>query len=81
MASSIWHAAPDPWQGPETYLPNSAVRDSTHCLTEDFCVLDGQHYFIRCVLELPLIGAPGECFAFGVWSTLSKRISTFRRAF
>jgi hypothetical protein len=66
-------AKPDFWQGPEDYLPNSTVRDSAHCLTEDFCVLDGEHYFIRCILKLPLVGAPGEHFGFGVWSTLSKK--------
>jgi hypothetical protein len=66
-------AKPDPWQDPPIYLPNSAVTNSTHCLTEDFCVLDGQHYFVRCVLQLPLLGMQGKCFAFGVWSTLSKQ--------
>lgn len=67
-------AKPDAWQDPEVQLPNAAVMTSAHCLTEDFCILDGEHYFIRCVLELPLIGAPpGEHFAFGVWSSLSKQ--------
>ncbi|MGB6487706.1 MAG: DUF2199 domain-containing protein [Steroidobacteraceae bacterium] len=67
-------AKPDLWQGPEDRLPNSMVASSANCLTEDFCVLDGEHYFIRCVLRLPLVGAPsGEYFAFGVWSSLSKK--------
>jgi hypothetical protein len=66
-------ARPDFWQDSEQPLPNSAIAGSTHCLTEDFCVLDKQHYFIRCVLRLPLIGAPEECLGFGVWSTLSEK--------
>jgi hypothetical protein len=66
-------AKPDFWQAAEVYLPNSAVKNSANCLTEDFCVLDGEHYFIRCVLKLPLVGAPGEHLGFGVWSTLSRK--------
>ena len=66
-------AKPDAWPDSEEYSPNSAAKDATHCLTEDFCVLNGEHYFVRCVLELPLVGAPGEAFGFGVWSTLSKK--------
>ena len=65
-------AKPEQWQGSETPLPNSALADSTNILTEDFCILDGEHYFVRCILELPLQGLSGERFAFGVWSTLSK---------
>jgi hypothetical protein len=55
-------AKPDFWQGSEEPLPNSAARTSEHCLTEDFCVMEG-HYSIRCVLKLPLTDAPGlYCF-------------------
>jgi hypothetical protein len=68
----LGYAKPDFWQRPEAHLPNSALRHSGDCLTEDFCVMEG-HYFIRCVLELPLIGAPERYFGFGVWSTLSKK--------
>ena len=66
-------AKPDFWQGPEEHLPNSIVATSTNCLTDDFCILAGEHHFVRCVLRLPLVGAAGEYFAFGVWSTLSKK--------
>jgi hypothetical protein len=64
---------PDFWQGPNEPLPNSSLATAGDILTEDFCIIDGKNYFIRCVLKLPLIGAPGEYFAFGVWSTLSKK--------
>ena len=41
-------------------------------LTEDFCVLDGEPFFVRCVLELPIAGVAEKRFGFGVWSSLSK---------
>jgi hypothetical protein len=64
---------PEPWQGSEEYAPNSAIETSINCLTEDFCILDGEHYFVRGILRIPLVGAPGECFSYGIWSTLSKK--------
>src|SRR5437868_1285019 len=66
------YAKPDVWPGNEAYSPNSVVSTSTHFLSEDFCVVEGQHYFVRCILALPLLGAENEQFAFGVWSSLSK---------
>ncbi|MGL4241017.1 MAG: DUF2199 domain-containing protein [Beijerinckiaceae bacterium] len=63
---------PDFWQDGEDIRPNAAVAGSDHVLTEDFCILDGQHFFVRCVLELPLAGWNGQRFGFGVWSTLSR---------
>jgi len=63
---------PDHWPGGERYEPNSLATTSTHFLSEDFCVIEGRDHFVRCVLQLPLIGAPGH-FGFGVWSTLSKQ--------
>jgi hypothetical protein len=65
-------AKPDFWEGAEEYAPNVLALESTHFLSEDFCVLNDQHYFVRCVLGLPLIGLEGERFGFGVWATLSK---------
>jgi hypothetical protein len=46
---------------------------SSHFLSEDFCVLSGQHFFVRRVLELPLIGVDVGRFGYGVWSTLSEK--------
>lgn len=66
-------AAPVHWEGSPNPLPNSAIGGSTHCLTEDFCIIGGQHTFIRCVLELPLADAPDNAhFDFGVWASLSR---------
>ena len=32
-----------------------------------------EHYFVRCVLVLPILGAPDDAFGFGVWSSLSRK--------
>lgn len=65
--------APGYWRGPIEPLPNSQVRSSSNVLTQDFCILDGEHFFVRCVLELPIIGVPEQRFGFGIWSSLSKK--------
>jgi hypothetical protein len=64
---------PDFWPGPDEQSPNSEVLISDNVLTEDFCILDGEHFFVRCVLRLPIIGAADDHFAYGVWATLSKK--------
>ncbi len=63
---------PEQWPGPETKVPNADVLGATHVLSEDFCILEGTHYFVRCVLELPIIGSK-KAFGYGVWSTLSRK--------
>lgn len=64
---------PDVWSGDaKDKEPNSSVLTSTHFLAEDFCVVSGQHYIVRCVLELTIEGA-NEHFGYGVWASLLKR--------
>jgi hypothetical protein len=63
---------PDFWQGSAVKRPNSEIHTSSNILTEDFCVLEGEHFFIRCVLRLPVVSRPDTHFGFGVWTTLSK---------
>jgi hypothetical protein len=63
---------PDHWSGSEEKAPNSALDLTGDFLSEDFCVLAGEHFFVRAVLELPIAGGGGERFGFGVWSTLSR---------
>jgi hypothetical protein len=43
----------------------------TNYLDEDHCVIDGEHYFVRGVLHLPIIGTD-ETFRWGVWGSLSR---------
>jgi hypothetical protein len=66
--------APDYWYG----LP-PGERWSRGQLSEDLCVIrddDGEHYFIRGVLPIPVVGSEDE-FRYGVWTTLSEE--SFRR--
>jgi hypothetical protein len=37
----------------------------------DFCIVDGQHYFVRAVLAVPILGA-SEPMEWGVWGSLSE---------
>lgn len=62
---------PDTFEGPEEYEPNHDLRMDGDFLSEDFCVLRGEHFFVRCSLEIPIHGVE-EKFSFGVWSTLSR---------
>lgn len=64
--------APGAWPGAAVYEPNNALRLEGDFLSEDFCVVDGKHFFVRCVLELPLQGS-SERFGYGVWSSLSPK--------
>lgn len=48
--------APDPWPHEEVREPNAAIRLDGDFLSEDFCVLDGAHFMIRAVLEIPVHG-------------------------
>jgi hypothetical protein len=65
--------SPEHWQDPSGPQPNSTVIGSSHCLTEDFCIIGGRDFFVRCILELPLAGAAhGARFSFGVWTMLAE---------
>jgi hypothetical protein len=63
--------SPDPWLDERTYEPNSALRLDGNFLSEDFCVLDGEHFFVRSVLEIPVRGLEAP-WGFGCWTTLSR---------
>lgn len=63
---------PAQWPGGEDKAPNSALDLSGNFLSEDFCVLEGQHFFVRAVLELPIRGSGRQRLGFGVWTTLSR---------
>ena len=46
-------------------------RDKRCSISTDLCTLDDEYFFIRGLLELPIVGVD-ERFAYGVWSTLSR---------
>jgi hypothetical protein len=64
---------PDPWpHGPE--VPRNVLDVERKCyLSDDLCIVDGEHHFIRCMLYLPISDLPGQRFGYGVWSSLSKQ--------
>lgn len=55
---------------PYARLPE-AERDRRATLTSDTCVVDGEHYFIRGVIELPVHDYP-ETFGFNGWVSQSR---------
>lgn len=60
-------------------IPEAERTDRAE-LSEDFCCLDGEHFFIRGRVEIPIIGH-SERFSWGVWTTLSETsMDTVRRA-
>jgi hypothetical protein len=63
---SVAFHAPDAWfNAPEE------VRESEFNLTSDSCIWKDQHFFVRCSLNLPIVGMKRN-LSFGIWSTLSK---------
>lgn len=63
--------APDHWPHPNQYEPNSALRLDGDFLSEDFCVVSAEHFFVRCVLEIPVHGLANK-FAYGCWGSLKR---------
>ena len=63
---------PDYWRDSDDISSNSTVEKSQNFCSEDFCILDGEHFFVRCTLELPILGAGDQTFAYGIWSSLAE---------
>jgi hypothetical protein len=51
---------------------NDCPQEETPVLTTDFCCLEGESFFVRGLLELPIVDAPGRSFGIGLWSSLSR---------
>ncbi len=69
-----WHEGfPDVGYASPLYADeiSEAERSKRLFLTSDLCVIDNEHFFIRCLLLLPVLGT-SEAFGWGVWSSLSK---------
>ena len=41
-------------------------------INDDFCVVRQEHFFVRSLIEIPILGRD-EPFRWGVWGSLSKR--------
>jgi hypothetical protein len=63
------------------HLLTDAEAAARAVLTDDFCVVDGEEYFVRTVLEVPVTGY-SECLVWGVWGSLSRdNFERYRDAF
>lgn len=62
---------PDPWPHGVDREPNSALRIDGDFLSDDFCVLNGEHFMVRSIMEFPVHGMERK-WGFGCWTSLSK---------
>ena len=63
----VVHGAPD------YYLSVPEAERENRCrLTSDFCSVDDEHFFIRALCRVPVIGGAHD-FTWGIWVTLSKK--------
>ncbi|MFJ4850434.1 MULTISPECIES: DUF2199 domain-containing protein [unclassified Streptomyces] len=62
--------APDAWD-------RRFEGDPDSMLSSDQCVIKGQHFFVRGLIEIPVIGGQ-DVFSWGVWVSLSR--DNFARA-
>ena len=63
--------APDPWPHARDHEPNSALRRDGDFLSQDFCVLGGEDFFVRAVMEITVHGLD-RTWAWGCWTSLSR---------
>lgn len=52
-------------------IPRSLKKPAETFLDLDFCAIDGESFFVRGLIHLPIIGA-AESFRWGVWGSLSR---------
>jgi len=68
-----WHFdAPDVWS---SLAPED--REKRGELSTDQCAIDNEHFFVRGLVEIPIVGSD-EPFTWGVWVSLSR--TNFERA-
>lgn len=67
------HAGVDAWgyNQPHYWGQLSAARRAASRISEDLCATDDGFYFVRAVLQLPLIDGPQKDFDLAVWGTVS----------
>jgi hypothetical protein len=59
------------WDYPVSYLAVPDLERAKRCvLTADACIVDGEHFFVRGCLEIPVRGE-SDPFIWGVWASLS----------
>lgn len=58
------------FEAPAYWSPDLAGQPGND-LGSDLCVINGEHFFIRGNIEIPVL-ATGETFSWGVWASLSE---------
>src|SRR3974390_3142930 len=53
------------------YWSEALRPDPDSFLNSDFCVIRMEHYFVRALIEIPIIGQK-DAFRWGVWGSLKK---------
>lgn len=53
------------------YWSKEAEASDTCSLTEDLCIIEGEEFFVRGVVEIPIQGTD-DYFGWGVWVSLKK---------
>ncbi len=60
------------FDAPHYYYSVPESERAERCyLTSDLCIIDNQDYFVRCLLEIPIVGME-ERFGWGIWCSLSE---------
>jgi hypothetical protein len=74
----LGYDAPFPWSAEHAksnlvgrLLPAWSKKRSKTFLDEDYCAIDDEDFFVRGVIQLPIIGT-AENFNWGVWGSLSR---------
>jgi hypothetical protein len=70
IAPVYWTEEDDAANQPELFDSDSKDLPAT-LLNDDVCILDGEYYFVRGIIPLPIIGT-NETFRWGVWGSLSR---------
>jgi hypothetical protein len=61
------------WTDAMDLKPSGDDLLGSHFISDDLCVDRGENYFVRCVLEIPILGLKMGRFGYGVWSSLSRQ--------
>lgn len=68
------HAGVDPWgyNQPQYWGQLTEAQRAASRINDDLCATDDQFFFVRAVLQLPLVDGPQREFDLAVWGTLSS---------
>ena len=57
---------------PAEYFTVPEAEHKSRCkITDDWCIIDNERFFIRCIALVPLLDAD-DCFAWGLWAEIAQ---------